>query len=375
MKSPYLSDKHESLAEKAGRFGEKHLRPHAQDEGDPSIRTRDLVQLLGEAGLLSPAVAPPHGSMDVLSLVVVRDKLAYFSYLADLAFAMQGLGSLPVGLAGTDVQKNRWLPAVCQGHIVCAFAIAEPEAGSDMAAVRTRAEPDGALWRLTGVKSLISNAGIAGMYTVLARTSDAAEHHGLSMFLVDAQAPGISSKPLEAMAPQPLGDVRFDATPALLLGKEGKGYGIALAALDTFRPSVGAAACGLAGRALDEAARWALSRRQFGRSLSEFQAVQMALAEMQVDLLQARLLVQNAAWLKDQGQERIPAEGAAAKLAATEMAQRVVDRALQIHGGHGVLRGATVERLYREVRALRIYEGTSEILKLVIARHLLRDSR
>jgi acyl-CoA dehydrogenase len=313
--------------------------------------------------------------MDLRSLVVVREGLAYFSALADATFAMQGLGSYPVSRAGTDVQKNRWLPAVVAGQILCAFAVSEPDAGSDMAGVRTRADRDGPLWRLTGLKTLISNAGIAGLYTVLARSADGPDHRGLSMFLVDAEAPGISVKPLEPMAPHPLGEVRFQETPALLLGEEGKGYRLALATLDTFRPSVGAAACGLAARAFDEAVRWVQVRRQFGRPLAEFQAIQMALAEMHAELEGARLLVRQAAWLKDQGAERIPREGAVAKLAATEMAQRVVDRAVQIHGGQGVMRGATVERLYREVRSLRIYEGTSEIQKLVIARHILKESR
>jgi acyl-CoA dehydrogenase len=195
------------------------------------------------------------------------------------------------------------------------------------------------------------------------------------MFLVDADAPGIAVKALEPMAPHPLGEVKLDETPAVLIGGEGKGYAMALATLDTFRPTVGAAACGLATRALEEAVRWSLGRRQFGRPLSDFQATQLALAEMHTDLAAARLLVRQAAWIRDGGAQRITMEGAAAKLFATEMAQRVVDRAVQIHGGQGVLRGTTVERLYREVRALRIYEGTSEIQKIVIARHLLKESR
>jgi acyl-CoA dehydrogenase len=311
--------------------------------------------------------------MDLRALAVIREHLAYFSGLADSAFAMQGLGSFPVSQAGTEVQKNRWLPPVVAGEILCAFAVSEPEAGSDMAGVRTRADRDGALWRLTGLKTFISNAGIAGLYTVLARSADSTDHRGLSMFLVDGEAPGISVKALEPMAPHPLGEVRFEETPALLLGEEGKGYRLALATLDTFRPSVGAAACGLAARALDEALRWVQVRRQFGRTLSEFQSIQMALADMYTELQGARLLVHQAAWLKDHGAERIAREGAMAKLAATEMAQRVVDRAVQIHGGQGVMRGATVERLYREVRSLRIYEGTSEIQKLIIARALLSE--
>ncbi|HSD26001.1 MAG TPA: acyl-CoA dehydrogenase, partial [Vicinamibacteria bacterium] len=258
---------------------------------------------------------------------------------------------------------------------LCAFAVTEPEAGSDLASVRCRGERDGALWRLSGIKTLISNAGIAGLYTVLARTGEDDGARGLSMFLVDAGSPGLSTRPLEPMAPHPLGEMRFEGVPAVLLGEENAGYKLALATLDVFRPSVGAAACGMAARAFDEALRWSLARRQFGKPLAELQATQMALADMHVELEAARLLVRKAAWLKDQGQPRITREAAAAKLAATEMAQRVVDRAVQIHGGQGVMRGATVERLYREVRALRIYEGASEIQKLIVAGALLRDAR
>jgi len=375
LRDPFLEPQHLDLGERVRAFGEKRLRAQAADETDPAQRTLEIALLLAKADILGAAVPPPHGFMDLRSLVVVRESLAYFSALADTAFAMQGLGSYAISLAGADVQKTRWLSAVADGELVCAFAVTEPDAGSDLAAVRTRAEPDGPLWRLTGVKTFISNAGIAGLYTVLARSSDAEGHQGLSMFLVDGQSHGISAKPLEAMAAHPIGEIRFDATPALLVGKEGKGYSLALTTLDTFRPSVGAAACGMAARALDEAVRWAMGRRQFGHTLSELQATQMALAEMQVDLEAARLLVRRAAWLKDTGAERITKEGAMAKLAATEAAQRVVDRSVQIHGGHGVMRGATVERLYREVRALRIYEGTSEIQKLVIARELLKEKR
>jgi len=371
----FLEDRHLALADRARVFGEQRLRATAQDESHPAARTREIVSGLASAGLLPFAVAPPHGSMDLRALVAIREPLAYFSSLADTAFAMQGLGSYAVSRAGTEAQKKRWLPAIASGELLAAFAVTEPEAGSDLAGVRTRATAEGSAWRLRGVKTFISNAGIAGMYTVLARTGDAADHRGLSMFLVDAEAPGLAVKPLEPMAPHPLGEVRFEGTPAVLVGQEGEGYKLALATLEVFRPSVGAAACGLAARALEEALRWSQARRQFGRTLADFQATQMALAEMHVDLEAARLLVRRAAWLKDRGAERIGAEGAAAKLFATEAAQRVVDRAVQIHGGQGVMRGATVERLYREVRALRIYEGTSEIQKLVIARHLLKESK
>ena len=375
MSDAFLTEPHERLAERVRAFGDKTLRPRAQNESDPSGETRTLVGLLAGAGLLASAVPAPHGSMDLRSLVVVREGLAYFSGLADSAFAMQGLGSFPVVRAGSEVQKGRWLPAIVSGEMLAAFAVTEPEAGSDMASVRTRAEKDGGLWRLEGVKTFISNAGIAGLYTVLARSSEGEGHKGLSFFLVDAEAPGIVVRPLEAMAPHPLGEVRFDGTPAVLLGEEGGGYATALATLEYFRPSVGAAACGLAWRALDEAIRWSLARRQFGRSLSQFQATKMALADMHVDLEAARLLVRKAAWLKDSTGAAIVKEGAAAKLFATEAAHRVVDRSVQIHGGNGVMRGSTVERLYREVRALRIYEGTSEIQKLVIARELMKETR
>jgi len=372
---PYFQEAHRALEEKVRAFGDRHLRAGADDEARPEQRTREIARQLGEAGLLAAAVTAPHGSMDLRSLVAVREGLAYFSGLADSAFAMQGLGSHPLSLAGTDVQKNRWLPEVARGSILCAFAVTEPDAGSDLAAVRTRAVPDGGLWRLEGLKTFISNAGIAGLYTVLARSGEGESHRGLSVFLVDAEAPGIVVRRLEPMAAHPLGEVRFEGTPAVLLGEPGQGYATVLATLDTFRPSVGAAACGLARRALDESVRQALVRRQFGHALSDFQSVQMALADMQAELMAARLLVRHAAWLKDCGAERIAKEGAVAKLVATEAAQRVVDRAVQIHGGQGLMKGSTVERLYREVRALRIYEGTSEIQKLVIARQLLKERR
>jgi acyl-CoA dehydrogenase len=374
-REPFLDERHQRLAEEVRAFGDRHLRAGAEDESDPAGQTRAVVAHLAKASLLSCAVAPPFGSLDLRSLVAVREGLAYFSSLADTAFAMQGLGSYPIHLAGTEVQKGRWLPTVRSGERLAAFAVTEPEAGSDLGGARTRAQKDGGLYRLTGVKTFISNAGIAGLYTVLARSATAEGTKGLSMFLVDADAPGITTKALEPMAPHPLGELRFEGTPAVLLGALGQGYKLALATLDTFRPSVGAAACGLAQRAFDEAVRWVQGRRQFGRALSEFQATQMALAEMVVEIEGARLLVRHAAWLKDTGQERITREGAMAKLQSTEMAQRVVDRAVQLHGGHGVMKGATVERLYREVRALRIYEGTSEIQKLVIARDLLRAGR
>jgi acyl-CoA dehydrogenase len=375
MTDPFLEARHLELADKAHALGDRRLRAGAEDAADPAGRTLEIVALLARTGLLGAAVVPPFGTMDLRSLVVIREALAYFSSLADSAFAMQGLGSHTIAVAGTEVQKNRWLPAVASGQVLCALALTEPEAGSDLASVRCRGERDGPLWRLTGVKTLITNAGIAGLYTVLARTGPQEGAKGLSVFLVDGGAPGLSTHPLEAMAPHLLGEVRLDAVPAVLLGDEGAGYKLVLGTLDVFRPSVGAAACGLALRALDEALRWSLARRQFGKPLAEHQGVKMALADMHVELEAARLLVRRAAWLKDQGQARISREAAAAKLFATETAQRVVDRAVQIHGGQGLLRGSTVERLYREVRALRIDQGASEIQKLIVAGSLLEDAR
>jgi len=373
---PFLDDTHRGLAAALRTFGEERLRTTgADDEARPAERTREIVRQLAAEGLLATTVPPPFGRLDLRSLVVARETLSYYSGLADSAYAMQGLGSYAVALAGTDVQRGRWLPAVTRGQVLAAFALTEPEAGSDLAAVRTEAVADGALWRLSGVKTFITNASVAGLYTVLARSSNAPEQRGLSMFLVDAEAPGISVRALEPMAAHPLGEVRFDATPAVLLGEEGGGFALALRVLELFRPSVGAAACGLAARAFDEALRFVQGRRQFGRALARFQATQFALAEMHAELEAARLLVLRAAWRRDVEATSIVREGALAKLVATEAAQRVVDRAVQLHGGAGVLRGATVERLYREVRSLRVYEGTSEIQKLVIARELLKSDR
>jgi len=372
VSDPFLEAPHHALAERVRAFAAEHLQA-ALDERDPIGRTRELARALGEAGLLAAAIPPPAGEMDLRSLCAVREALAWHSSLADTAFAMQGLGTYPISLAGDPSQRERWLPAVLAGGTLAAFAVTEPDAGSDLSRVATRAERSGAEWRLSGTKTLISNGGIAGVYTVLARTSGDPGGPGLSMFVVEGGAPGLSSRALAPIAPHPLAELEFRAAPARLLGDEGRGLRIALATLDTFRPSVGAAACGLAARALAEALAHVRTREQFGGPLAEQQGVQMALADMEVDLRAARLLVREAAWTRDTGAERITREGAAAKLYATEMAQRVVDRALQLHGGRGVLLGTPVERLYREVRSLRIYEGASEIQKLILARALLQD--
>jgi acyl-CoA dehydrogenase len=375
MDDPFFEERHVALAAKVRAFGDKELRARSHDDDDPFGATVELLPLLAARGLLAPAVSAPFGSMDLRSVVAVREGLAYFSALADAVFATQALGAAPIALAGNEAQKGRWLPALVRGDAAAAFAVTEPEAGSDLASVRTTAEPDGLVWRLEGVKTLISNAGVAGLYTVLARSSKAEGARGLSMFLVDADAPGIATKRLDALGAHALGEARFNGAPALLLGAEGSGYDVARSALEMARPGVGAAACGLAGRAFDESVRWAMSRRQFTHPLSHQQNTRMALAEMRTELEAARLLVRRAAWRRDTTGSRIPREGAEAKLFATEAAQRIVDRGVQIHGGQGILKGATVERLYREVRALRIDGGTSEVQKLVVAREILKEAR
>ncbi len=344
---------------------------------------RRIVGELARAGLLAACV-PDGGPVSLAALCAVRGALAYRSSLADTMFAMQGLGSFPVILAGSEAQRARCLPPIARGEAIAAFAITEPDAGSDVSAVATRAVADGEHYRLDGEKTFISNAGIADSYVVFARTDlgsppkdggaggpASGRHRGLSAFLVAGGARGLAAEPIELIAPHPIGRLTFDGCPAELLGALGDGFSIAMRTLDQYRASVGAAAAGMARRALDEAVARVKARRQFGKPLAEFQATQVALAEMALDLEAADLLVAQAARRADAG-ERVTREAALAKLGATEAAQRVIDRAVQLHGGQGVVRGVVVERLYREIRALRIYEGTSEIQKLVIARELLR---
>jgi acyl-CoA dehydrogenase len=374
-------------------FEERHLRLRTLAEAAGAAleaveEPRRIVEELARAGLLAHCVPSAHGgareAVEGRDVCVIRRALGYRSSLVDTLFAMQGLGSFPVTLAGDEAQRRALLPRVARGEAICAFAITEPEAGSDVSGITTRASRSrdleqpvlaglplkGDAWRLDGEKTFISNAGLADSYVVFARTSDD-KHRGLSAFLVAGGARGLGCEPIELIAPHPIGRLLLDGVPATLLGAEGDGFKIAMATLDRFRPSVGAAAAGMAARALDEAIARVKARRQFGRALAEQQATQLALAEMAVDLEAADLLVASAAFAGDHG-ARATREAAIAKLHATEAAQRVIDRALQLHGGAGVVRGAVVERLYREVRALRIYEGTSEIQKLVIARELLR---
>jgi acyl-CoA dehydrogenase len=287
---------------------------------------------------------------------------------------VQGLGSYPIALSGNQALGDRYLRPIATGEAIAAFALTEPEAGSDAAALATTAVRDGANYVVDGTKVFISNATIASHFIVFARTAESSKR-AISAFVIDADTPGLSvSRRQEMSAPHPIAEISFEGCRVPVtsrLGEEGDGMRLALATLDFFRTSVGAAACGLAARALDESLARASSRRQFGSALSAFQLTQAALADMATDLDAARLLVARAAWTKDHGQDRVTRESGMAKLFATEAAQRIVDRAVQIHGGRGVERGTVVERLYREVRALRIYEGTSEIQRLVIARAVL----
>ncbi|MEZ4393246.1 MAG: acyl-CoA dehydrogenase family protein [Polyangiales bacterium] len=343
---------------------------------------RDVAASLAGRGLLAACVERAYGGLedgpetglDVRAVCLVREALGWCDGLADTVFAMQGLGSYPITLAGTEVQKSRWLPGVRSGERLAAFAITEHEAGSDVAAMSTTARLDGDAWVLDGRKTFISNAGVAGLYVVFANADIAKGRKGITAFIVSPEDPGfVFEESLPVMADHPLGTIRFDGCRVpldRLLGAVGDGFRIAMSTLDVFRSTVGAAALGMARRALDEALERTATRRQFGKSLAEFQTVQGYLADMATELDAARLLVYRAAHAKDRGAPRVTLEASMGKMFATEAAQRIIDRALQLHGGAGLLRGSVVERLYREVRALRIYEGTTEIQRLVIASQL-----
>jgi acyl-CoA dehydrogenase len=351
------------------------------DDGDVDGSCRQLVQALGQAGWLRATVPAAYGGLfptfDVRTLCVARETLAYHAGLADFAFAMQGLGTGSITLFGSDDLKARYLPRVGRGETLAAFALSEPEAGSDVAAMSTTATPDGpGRVRIDGQKTWISNGGIADHYVVFARSGEAPGARGLSAFVVDAETPGLTvAERIEVIAPHPLATLRFDGCRVPLanrIGAPGEGFKVAMATLDVFRSTVGAAALGFARRALDEALQRASSRQLFGAPLSDLQMVQGALAEMATDIDAAALLVYRAAWTKDQGAARVTREAAMAKMHATESAQSVIDKAVQMFGGLGVTKGVKVEELYREIRALRIYEGATDVQKIVIARELLK---
>jgi acyl-CoA dehydrogenase len=352
----------------------------AEDDLDAVYRcVRRLVTEMGRAGLLRACVPAAYGGardkLDVRSLCLAREILGRASGLADFALAMQGLGSAPVTLFGSDAQKKALLPGIASGALIGAFALSEPDAGSDVGAIATTATRDGDGWRLDGTKTWISNAGLADRYVIFARTGEGPGTKGLSAFLVDADAPGLdASERIDVIAPHPLGTLRLNGCRVAgdrLVGEAGQGFGIAMATLDVFRSTVGAAALGLARRALDESVSRARERRLFGHALADFQLTQAKLADMAIAVDASALLVYRAAWTKDVAGTRVTREASMAKLHATESAQQVIDAAVQLFGGLGVVRGTTVERLYREIRALRIYEGTTEVLKLVIASRVL----
>ncbi len=374
---PFFDPAHDALANRLTGFVRDFVEQYAADaeRSDAVAAGRRFIESASAQNILPIFVGEAGRGPEVRSLCLAREAIAASSAFADSVFAVQGLGSYPIGLAGDERLKARYLDAARAGRAVGAFALTEPEAGSDAAAIQTSAVRDGAEYVLNGTKTFISNAGLAGFYVVFARTDPAAGSKGLTALVVDADASGFRvARQIDLLAPHPIGELHFDncRVPASnRLGDEGSGLKIALSTLDVFRSSVGAAACGLAQRALDEAAGYARRRRQFGSALADFQATRLALADMATELDAARLLVYRAAWVRDRGAARVTRESSMAKLFATEAAQRIVDRAVQIHGGVGVTRGAVVERLYREVRALRIYEGTSEIQRLVIADQVL----
>lgn len=376
----FFDSDHLTLRQQIRAWVEKNLFSEPPQTTDVAGEARRLASELGREGFIAYVAPKRFGGarekVQARDLCVLREELARASSLADTTFAVQALGSYPITLAGTEEQKARYIPPIAKGEAMAAFALTEPEAGSDIASLETRAVKHGNEYCLTGMKRFVSNAGLAGTYVVFASTDPGKKAKGISAFIVQADRPGLILKEkTRLISPHPIGIIAFEeciVPEGNLLGQEGDGVKIALGTLDTLRCTVGAAAVGMAQRALEEAIRHSRQRRQFGQELSEFQGIQFKLAEMATELEAARLLVYQAAWLHDLGREGLKQKSSMAKLFATEAAQRIVDQALQIHGGMGVVEGTVVERLYRDVRSLRIYEGTSEIQRLVIARSLLK---
>jgi acyl-CoA dehydrogenase len=370
----FLDAPHVELAGRLVHFCDTQLaaldEPRSDDRARETARAR--LRAMGEAGLYAPI-----GASNLRALCLTREQAAYADPLADAVLALQVLGGTPLVLAGTEAQRSEWLQPILTGRAMAAFAMTEPEAGSDVAAMRTTARQDGGGWVIDGEKHLISNAGLADVYLVFAVTRPGAGSRGISMFIVPADTRGfVYAGPQELAAPHPLGRIRFEGCRVgddALLGEVDRGFKLGMTTLDRVRPSVGAAACGMAARALVEALQHASTRRQFGEPLASFQIIREKLGRMAAELEAARLLVYRAAWQVDHHHGRITLEAAMAKSVATETAQRIVDEAVQILGGQGVLVGNPVERLYRAVRALRIYEGTTEIQRLIIAGTLLEE--
>lgn len=373
---PFFEARHRALAEKLDTWAAANLAE--VDYHDVDATCRKLVGQLGTGGWLE-LTAPSEGNsrLDVRSLALSREILARYSGLADFAFAMQGLGAGPVSLFGSEAQRSAWLPKTRAGKAIAAFALSEPASGSDVANIATTARRDGDSYVLDGEKTWISNGGIADLYVVFARTGEAPGARGLSAFIVPGDTPGLHiAERLHVVAPHPLARLQFEncrVPVGALIGKPGEGFKIAMATLDVFRTTVGAAALGFARRALAETIHRVRARELFGAPMANLQMVQGHLAAMAIDVDAAALLVYRAAWTKDQGAARVTREAAMAKLYATEAAQRVIDTAVQLHGGDGVRSGHPVEVLYREIRALRIYEGASDVQKIVIARTVLSE--
>jgi acyl-CoA dehydrogenase len=369
---PFFEDRHRELAEALDAWAGRELA--AVDHSDTDAACRSLVSMLGAGGWLRHSGAPEGEVLDVRSLCLIRETLARHDGLADFAFAMQGLGTGAISLFGTPEQQS-WLAKTRAGEAISAFALTEPQSGSDVANSTMTAERDGDSYVLNGEKTWISNGGIADVYTVFARTGEAPGARGLSAFVVPADTPGLDiAERLEVIAPHPLARLRFDncRVPAsAMIGNPGQGFAIAMSVLDVFRSTVAAAALGFARRALDEAIARVSERHVQGKPLADLQMVQGHIADMAVDVDASALLVYRAAWTKDSGAPRVTREAAMAKLFATDQAQQVIDRAVQLHGGDGVRHGETVEKLYREIRALRIYEGASDVQRVVIARQTL----
>ncbi len=379
---PFFSDEHRELAARLDEWANRHIPSlTAEEHHDLDGTCKAIVKALGDAGFTSYAVPASaggqHKKLDVRSLCIIRETLARHNALADFAFAMQGLGSGPISLFGDEAQQATYLNAVATGDKIAAFSLSEPEAGSDVAAMSCSARADGDQWVLNGTKTWISNAGIADFYTVFARTDDSGGAKGISCFVVEAGTPGFEvTERIDLVAPHPLGTLTFNdcrIPRAHLVGEEGRGFGIAMATLDVFRSTVAAAALGMARRALDETLDYTSERKIFGGKLGDLQLVQAKIGEMALGVDSSALLVYRAAWTKDCAAERVTREAAMAKYHATETAQQVIDAAVQLHGGKGVTKGYIVEALYRDIRALRIYEGASEVQTTIIARQTIAN--
>ena len=379
LRLPFFDDSHRALHDAAHAWSTQHLTDRVH-HGSVDLRCQELTRMLGEAGWLRYCVPAAYGGMfdelDSRSLCLMRQTLGYYDGLADFAFVMQGLGSGPISLFGSETLKQKYLPKVARGEMLAAFALSEPDAGSDVAAMTTRATRTASGYRINGVKTWISNADIADFYTVFARVEND-EAEGVTAFVVDANTPGLAvTERFDVCAPHPIGTLTFtdcDVAVEQRIGKPGQGFKVALQNLDVFRASVGAAALGFAEVALDMGIKRAASRPMFGATLADLQITQAAIGDMSTEIDAATLLVYRAAWERDILKQRTTRSAAMAKLFATESAQRIIDRCVQLHGGLGVKVGHPMEMLYREIRALRIYEGATEVQQVVIARETMKN--